>query len=159
MLPKLPTSMAAMDSCGLPSLRTKGSNTLLSRKNGTNAKMVRRYVSVSGRVTASAPSSVDTGVTNTSTASMSTAAAMPAMASAVVNVRFAARVSPRAAHTWNSVAAPMPSMRPVACSTVYSTMEKLSAAKPSDPTPFAMKNVSARMYADKPTMPSTLSET
>ena len=159
MFPKLPTSMATMASCGLPSLRTNGSSTLFNKNSGANAKMVRRYVTVSGSVASSAPKSDANGVANASTTASSTAAATPAMTSAVVNTRFAPVRSPLAEHTWNSVAAPMPSMRPVACSTVYSTMEKLSAARPSDPTPFAMKNVSASMYTDTPTMPSTLNDT
>ena len=151
--------MATMASCGLPSLRTNGSSTLFNKNSGANAKMVRRYVTVSGSVASSAPKSDDSGAANASTTASSTAAATPAITSAVVNTRFAPVRSPHAEHTWNSVAAPMPSMRPVACSTVYSTMEKLSAARPSDPTPFAMKNVSARMYTDTPTMPSTLNDT
>ena len=113
MLEKLPPSIAAIESWGAPSLRTKQSSTLFSRKAGANRRITCRYVRDISKTFSSAPNRVTIVPEKKRPTSMKKTANAAARYSALVKVRLAASWSAWLFWIEYFVPPPMPIIRPL----------------------------------------------
>ena len=137
--------MAAMDSLGFPSLRTKASRVLFMMKHGAKQRMMRRYAVVLSMVSASAPKRAAMAGAQKSPARRNTPPAASASPTVLVYTRLASFSCPWNMKMENRVPPPAPIIRPVALMTLYTEIARLRAARPLVPSALDTKYVSARI--------------
>ena len=112
-LERLPPIMAAMESWGAPSLRTKHSSTLFIKKAGENSKITRRYVWAMVNTFPAPPNSRTMSPANRSPTATKNAASTAARYSTWVKALLASRRLPWLCKMEYRVPPPMPIIRPL----------------------------------------------
>ena len=145
MFAKLPVSIAVSASPGFPSLRTKHKRKSFVINAGANKRTTIRYVFVISKISPSAPRRDVIFPEKPSPIRTKIKAKIPTRYAVFVKILLpsCSIFCPRKIEYF--VAPPIPSIIPQPCTKLYTGIAIFRAARPSEPSPLAIKKVSARI--------------